>query len=214
MADPEAIIVVGSRWHDPWEGGRILMDLLGQEGISAVRTDQGSILGPRRLARTSLVLFYCEGRWDPQEPASRRLTSEQEAELVRFVNDGGGFVGVHGATVFRDEYESYPAMIGGVFLGHPAMCEFTVTIHDREHPVTQGVSDYMVFDEPYLVDRHPGSDLLLSGDWDGQAHPLGWAKDYGQGRVCYLANGHDQRSLETPACQQLFRNAARWCARL
>jgi len=214
MAEPKAVIVVGSRWHNPWEGGEILTNLLGDAGISVIRTDQGSILGPARLAETSLVVFYCEGRWDSQEPASRRLTPEQEAELVGFVKNGGGFLGLHGAAVFTDEYELYLEMIGGRFVGHPTMCEFTVKIHNREHPVTQDVSDYSVMDEPYIVDRHPGSELLLTGDWDGEIHPLGWAKTYGEGRVCYLANGHDRRSLDTPECQQLFRNAARWCAKI
>lgn len=214
MHDLKAVIVVGSRWHNPWEGGEILMSLLGEVGISAIRTDQGSILNPARLAETSLVVFYCEGRWDAQEPASRRMTPEQEAELIKFVKNGGGFVGVHGATVFKEEFELYCEMIGGRFVGHPKMCKFTVKIHNHEHPVTEGVGEYSVFDEPYIVEHYPGSDLLMTGDWDGEIHPLGWAKDHGDGRVCYLANGHDKRSLENPACKQLFRNAARWCARI
>ena len=214
MSESKAIILVGSRWHNPWEGGEILMNLLAEEGISAIRTDQGSVLDPARLAETSLVVFYCEGRWDANEPASRRLTPQQEAELVNYVKRGGGFVGVHGAAVFRHDYELYPELLGGMFIKHPKMCEFTVKVENRSHPITQGVSDYSILDEPYIVDWYPGSELLLSGDWDGEKHPLGWAKEYGKGRVCYLANGHDRRSLETPEFQRLFRNAARWCARL
>jgi len=214
MAKTRAIVLVGSRWHAPWEGGQTLIRLLDEEGIEAIVTDQGSILHPDALADVALLVFYCEGRWDPAEPLSRRLTPEQEAELDRFVTNGGGLVGVHGATVFREEYDLYPKVIGGRFVEHAHMCEFTVKILDPAHPVCRGVSDYTVFDEPYVVDRYAGSDLLLAGEWDGQTHPLGWAKTHGRGRVCYLANGHDKRSLEAPPCTHLFRNAARWCAGL
>jgi len=207
----QAIILVGSRWHIPWEGGEILNTLLGEEDISAVRTDQGSILEPTRLAETDLVVFYCEGRWNGQDVASRRLTPEQEAELVGFVEKGGSFLGVHGATVFQEEYTLYPEMIGGRFVTHDKFAEFPVRIENREHPVTQGVADYSVKDEPYVVDRYPGSDVLLVGEWDGEDHPLGWVKPHGKGRVCYLANGHDKQSLELPEVQRLIRNAARWC---
>jgi len=208
----KAIIVVGSRWHIPWEGGEVLADLLDAEGMSTVRTDQGSILTMERLRETDLVVFYCEGRWDSQDPASRRLTPNQEAALVVYVEQGGSFLGVHGATVFREEYSLYPDMLGGRFVSHAAYSEFPVRIRDTAHAVTQGVGDYSVMDEPYVVERYPGSDVLLTGAWDGDAHPLGWVKHHGKGRVCYLANGHDRASLDHPEVQRLLRNAARWCA--
>ncbi|NOZ21218.1 MAG: ThuA domain-containing protein [Planctomycetes bacterium] len=207
----QAIILVGSRWHIPWEGGEILSNLLAEEGISSTRTDQGSILEPERLAETDLVVFYCEGRWVGDDPASRRLTPAQEADLVAYVEKGGGFLGVHGATVFREEYALYPEMIGGRFVTHAKFTEFPVRIVDREHPVTQGVEDYTVMDEPYIVDRTTDSDVLLAGVWDGEDHPFGWVKTHGKGRVCYLANGHDRRSLDHPSVQRLLRSAARWC---
>jgi len=213
MAQCNAIILVGSRYHEPWFGGELLMRLLAEEDIAAIRTDQGSILTSERLTDTDLVVFYCEGRWDAQEPASRRLTVEQEAELVQYVEGGGGFLGVHGATVFTEDYQQYRQMIGGHFNRHGPMREFTVTVDASAHPVTEGIGDYSVFDEPYEVERYPGSELLLSGHWDGRTWPLGWAKVHGEGRVCYLANGHDARSLETAEVQQLLRNAARWCKR-
>jgi type 1 glutamine amidotransferase len=211
MKDSHAIILVGSRYHIPWEGGELLAKRLEEVGIDSIRTDQGSVLEPGRLAGTDLVVFYCEGRWQSEEPASRRLTPAQEANLADFVRNGGGFLGVHGATVFRDEYRVYPELIGGRFKHHAAYTEFVVHVHDHEHPVTSGVTDFSVKDEPYLVDRYPGSDVLLTGEWDEAVHPLGWAKTYGDGRVCYLANGHDQNSLDAPMVRRLIRNAARWC---
>ena len=209
-----AIILVGSRWHIPWEGGEILATLLAEEGITAIRTDQGSILEPTRLHDTDLVVFYCEGRWDPDEVASRRLTPAQEAALAESVSNGVGFLGVHGATVFREEYDLYPEMIGGRFVSHARFGEFMVRVQNPDHDVTRGVSDYSVSDEPYVVDRYPGSELLLAGEWHDELHPFGWVRHHGEGRVCYLANGHDRQSLDKPEVQQLIRNAARWCARL
>lgn len=211
MASEHAIILVGSRHHNPWEGGELIAERLREAGFDSIRTDQGSILEPDRLADTRLVVFYCEGRWQADEPASRRLTPAQEAHLADFVRRGGGFLGLHGATVFGDEYPVYLEMIGGRFRHHAAYTELVVQVHDHEHPVTEGVADFSVRDEPYVVDRYPGSEVLLTGDWDDTSHPLGWARTYGQGRVCYLANGHDRNALDAPEVRKLIRNAARWC---
>jgi len=211
MPDPKALILVGSRYHTPAQNGDFLAKLFAEAGIASVVTDQGAALRRDVLKDMSLVVFYCEGIWQKDHPETRRLWPEQEKELLDFVKAGGGFLGIHGAVCFDEMNQPYLDMIGGRFVSHPARCEFTVKVEDSHHPVTQGVEDYTIYDEPYVVDRYPGSHVLLTGDWDGEVHPLGWVKTYGEARVCYLANGHEMRSLETPAYQRLCKNAARWC---
>ena len=38
---------------------------------------------------------------------------------------------------------------------------------------------------------------------NGKPQPLGYTKSEGKGRVAYLANGHDPRSLTHPTVKQL-----------
>jgi predicted dehydrogenase len=51
---------------------------------------------------------------------------------------------------------------------------------------------------------------FLTAWWDGKPHPMGYTKSEGKGRVAYLANGHDPRSLAHPTVGQLVIRAIRW----
>src|SRR5919106_2932169 len=44
----------------------------------------------------------------------------------------------------------------------------------------------------------------------GGTFPLGWTWAYGDGKVCVLLLGHDGRSFQTPAFQQLVLNGVDW----
>jgi type 1 glutamine amidotransferase len=44
----------------------------------------------------------------------------------------------------------------------------------------------------------------------GGTFPLGWTRKYGEGKVFVLLLGHDARSFQTPAFQQLVLNGVDW----
>ena len=44
----------------------------------------------------------------------------------------------------------------------------------------------------------------------GGTFPLGWTRKYGEGNVFVLLLGHDARSFQTPAFQQLVLNGVDW----
>ena len=208
----DAIVIVGSKWHDPEFGGQFLCQQIAETGLSAAATQDRDAVLADRIRGKKLAVFYCEGHGEPE--GRGWMTDDHERAVVEFVREGGGFIGVHGATVWFKDNPHYTEMIGGTFQGHGKFAEFPVKVVNRQHPITAGVEDYTVEDEPYVVE--PGEnigDLLLTGEFDGKSNPLGWAKEFGKGRVVYLANGHDRRSLDMPAFKRLFANAVRWVCR-
>jgi type 1 glutamine amidotransferase len=44
----------------------------------------------------------------------------------------------------------------------------------------------------------------------GGTFPLGWTRKYGEGKVFALLLGHDARSFQTPAFQQIVLNGVDW----
>lgn len=152
-------------------------------------------------------------------------TDAQIAALNDFVSDGGGYLGIHCATVLdsmgsddpdtisekRDEpHPVLRSLIGGHFIGHPEQSEFAVRI-EQDHPVTAGVEDFTVFDEPYRVDVSDDITVLARMDHpDLDAYPIVWVREHGEGRVCYISIGHTEEVLETTETRQLIRNALAW----
>jgi hypothetical protein len=95
-------------------------------------------------------------------------------------------------------------------------------VTNSSHPVTKGITDFVVTDEQHYMkyEKDPKHLLLESENTDGLTYKdlgtkaaAGWAYDYGKGRVCYLAPGHMLTVLWNPMFIKLQQNAVRWLLR-
>ncbi len=142
------------------------------------------------------------------------LTKEQEDGLCGFVENGGGFVGIHSASDSFKNSDRYWEMTGGHFSGHRSG-RYTVYIYDHEHPITKGLSDFEVEDETYRHNFHRNAQMrsltrMSRGD---ERQSMAWVSDYGKGRVFYTGNGHDMKVWSNPAFQRLVVRAMYWAAK-
>jgi hypothetical protein len=113
-------------------------------------------------------------------------------------------------------------VLKAAYTGHPPIRTFKVKVTNPDHPITQGVNDFIVTDEQHYMDydgdraniflETVNEDGLTFRDY-GATAPGGWAHDYGQGRVCYLSPGHLLYVLWNPEYIKLQQNAVRWLLR-
>ena len=152
--------------------------------------------------------------------AEVRLSPEAEQALQKFLEDGGGIVGIHGASLtFRDSKVWFD-LLGARFTGHiPGTHKLNILITDSKHPITAGLSDFTIVDEEYKhsfanVDRHvlarfrerpPQSDQKANMD-------IVWTREIGKGRVFYCALGHDKDAWTNPAWQKFIVQGILWVA--
>ena len=136
------------------------------------------------------------------------LTPEQEDGLFDYVAGGKGLAGVHGTAWWVGARAV--DLLGGHANWHPPGLTFTVNIEDRDHPVTQGISDFEVEDEIYMSAWDPSIRILATAEWSGKPHPMAWVKPYKEGRVFYTALGHTAGTFERPAMQSLMTQGVRW----
>ncbi|WP_129115323.1 ThuA domain-containing protein [Halegenticoccus tardaugens] len=152
------------------------------------------------------------------------LKPAQQESLLEFVKHGGGYLGIHcaaditstsdgdGGIKKRDEpIPEFRDLLGGHFLDHPEQSPFRVLIVD-DHPITDGVDDIEVFDEPYCVDYDESSIHILArmDHPDLDAYPVVWIRSYGEGSVCYASLGHTQEAFEHEHYRRLLQNAVQW----
>jgi type 1 glutamine amidotransferase len=79
------------------------------------------------------------------------MTEAQKAALVDFVRQGGGFVGVHNASLTFYDYPAFGEMLGGYFRSAIAQRRlFVLRVEDREHPATRMLGpSWPIVDEFY-----------------------------------------------------------------
>ena len=201
-------------------------------GGSSVHTESGGVFNAADLARFDGVVWL--------NTSGDLLTAEQREQFQAWLEQGGGFVGVHGAGGDTSyEWDWIPnTLLGAQFIGHPMGPQFqtaTVVVEDRAHPATRALpARWEREDEWYSFAASPRSQpgfrvlasldessyqprfrmLWIDRDLSMGDHPVIWSHCVGRGRAFYSALGHAAAAYQEPAMQQLLSGAVVWAAGL
>ena len=199
----KTLVFAGGKIHDYQAVGTAACETLEAAGgfdLTYVEEDLDVLtrLDPYEL----LVFHYTIGE----------ITDAQKDGLLNWVASGKGYAGIHSAAdSFRDSPD-YRSFVGGHFITHPKYRDYQVSIVDNAHPITEGIDEFFVKDEQYILDYDPRVMVLASALWKGAAMPVVWTKPWGRGRVFYLALGHDAPACQHEMFQTLLVRGARWAA--
>jgi type 1 glutamine amidotransferase len=136
----------------------------------------------------------------PPEQAESWITEEQGQAVKDFVSAGQGFYSLHNNALVSRSSKNYRDVQGGVALGHPPVRPFKVRIANTQHPITQGVEDFMVTDEQYyaIYDKDPKNILLHGENLDGFTFETGSRPAAGRGRGAAAPENQDLSAAEAP----------------
>jgi len=199
----KTLVFAGGSIHD-WEGcGAAIMDALSpvnELDLTYVKDDLNVLVAPGLDDYDLLVFYYTVGE----------ITDAQKNGLLNWVASGKGFVGVHSAADSFRGCPEYRAMVGGYFVTHPHYRRYRVSIKDDQHPITQGLVEFMATDEQYITNWDPRNHVLASALHKGEAMPVAWVKPWGDGRVFYLALGHNPDSCRDENFRLLLQRGCVW----
>jgi len=135
------------------------------------------------------------------------LSGNEEIAVERYMQSGGGFVGIHAASDAEYDWTWYGQMIGAYFESHPAQQEANIIVKDNTHPATKGLpATWKRFDEWYNF-KKISKDLKVlltideksyTGGKNGEFHPMSWYHEFDGGRVFYTELGHTDESYADP----------------
>ena len=203
---PRAFLLLGQgegrEYHNTPDHWALLASLLRAADLGArAISDDLADLNARHLARFDVILNFS---------SDREASEEQIGALLDAVEGGVGYLGLHGATATFRSSGAYGRLIGSRFLRHPPIRRFTVETLAPDHPVTTGIAPFEIEDELYELGDQAGDIAVLA---QAEGHPMVYVRQHGRGRVCYIAPGHDRRTLACPEYAQLVHQAIAWTAR-
>ena len=201
---PRVMLLTGGKIHDYHAGTPLVKETLASRFDVVETTETGDLA---RLAEGGFaaVVIHTERR-------EGELTDDLAQTLLRYVQNGGGLVGVHGATVTFTDNPMYMKLIGGHFIGHSPVMDFTVRITDPDHPAVARCNDFRITDELYFLEDRAEYQPFAVAHFQGTDHVMGYQRSVGDGRVLYLANGHDPRSLGNRYFQRMLERSVRIAA--
>ena len=206
MSDSKILIVAQNDQHHPLETlGGMMLDWLEDEGFSRVTLTKDRSAMTADLDKYDLLIFCVQ---------PNKLSPAEEDAIVSFVDGGKKLMAIHAATVVDPENVKYIEMIGGRFVHHSPHHEFTVKVADPGHPILEGLVDFKIMDELYVLDRTPSAaSVLLTAFWEDDAQPMLYLRAHGQGKVLYNALGHGLAAYENPNLKKLVLQGAKWLLR-
>ena len=183
--------------------GRAAIRKLGQEnGFSVDTTEDAGAFTSKNLARYRAVVFL--------NTTGDVLDAAQQDDFERYIQAGGGYVGIHSATDTEYDWPWYGRLAGAYFNGHPNnpnVRKATFRVLDKSHPSTQGFPDRWDREDEFynfksidptihvLVDIDEKS---YEGGTNGDHHPMSWYHDFDGGRAWYTNMGHTEATFSEP----------------
>lgn len=185
--------------HDSIPAGITAIQNLGQQNNFAVdATEDDTQFTDTNLARYAAVIFLST-TGDPV------VTQAEKDSFQRYIQRGGGFVGIHAASDSGYSWAWYGQLVGAYFKQHPAQQNALVKVEDPNHPSTQGLPAQITrFDEWYDFQANPRPNVHVlttvdessySGGTMGADHPTTWCRAFDGGRAWYTALGHTIESF-------------------
>ena len=179
--------------HTSIPAGVAAIQKLGAEnGFDVDTTKNADIFNDDSLKNYATVIFM--------STTGDVLNNKQEIAFERYIQAGGGYVGVHAATDTEYDWGWYGRLVGAYFSSHPKPQSAKFIIKDKDFPATSFFKDsiWQHTDELYNFKKiNPDINVLITidestyeGGTNGAFHPMSWYHDYDGGRSFYTELGH------------------------
>ncbi|MDQ3995852.1 MAG: ThuA domain-containing protein, partial [Gemmatimonadota bacterium] len=195
---PEPRVLVFSKTagyrHSSIEAGIAAVRRLGQDhGFSVDATEDAGAFTDRNLKRFRAVVFL--------STTGDVLNPRQQDAFERYIQAGGGWVGIHSATDTEYDWPWYGRLAGAYFESHPNnpnVRRGTFRVLDKTHPSTEGLPDRWEREDEFYNFKSISRDIRVLVDIDeksyqggtnGDRHPMSWYHAYDGGRAFYTNMG-------------------------
>lgn len=177
-------------------GNEALIRLGAENGFDVDTTTNGDRFHEDTLRNYSAVIFL--------STTGDVLNHYQEVAFERYIQAGGGFVGIHAASDTEYDWGWYGRLVGGYFKSHPKPQNARFVVTDANHPATKELpGEFFYHDELYNFKKLSDDTHVLmtvdessyEGGENGEHHPMAWYHDYDGGRSFYTGLGHSAEAF-------------------
>ncbi len=183
-----------------------------ENGFKVDVTDDPTVYNDENLKQYTMLLFTSTNN-DVFDTDAQRLA------FRRYIEAGGGFVGVHSVTGTERNWTWFKQMIGGTFSWHAKNQKFNVKVIDPSHPTVKDLP--LVFerefgDECYFTkELYPGIKVTMAHDLSSlderdrdkiaqfsapfkDLYPAVWYQKFDGGNIWITTLGHNKEYYQQP----------------
>lgn len=188
-----------------------MIQKLGKEhGFDVTTTDDPAVFTEENLKQYSFLLF----------PSTNNDVFDNDAQRLafrRYIQAGGGLVGIHSVLGTERNWEWFKQLIGGRFIWHPKFQRFQIKVIDSTHPTVKNMPVvWEKKDECYFMKEvYPGIKVTMAHDLEtlnqeekekieasaasyARFYPAVWHQSFDGGHVWVTALGHHKSDYDDP----------------
>jgi type 1 glutamine amidotransferase len=207
--------------HDNIATSVAALQKLGQEnGFAVDASDDSAVMTEENLKQYDALIFSNSNNEVFDNDA-------QKLAFQRYIQAGGGFVGIHIASGTERKWDWFAQMVGGRFLRHPKLQAFDIKVMDADHPATEFLPPVWKWEDECYFQTHLNPDIhvLLAADLNtvednkmaeypgntfGHYFPLSWYHEFDGGYQWYTALGHKSEYYSNPDFLQHLLGGISW----
>lgn len=209
--------------HDSQKDGIRMIEALGEDNAwEVVTSNDPTVFSLDKLLSFDVVIF--NNNCGNKGPI---MNEAQHQAMQQYIQNGGGFVGIHCAgAIWKEEgafQQWYEGLIGTRLINHPKVQEAKLIVEDRLHCCTAHLpEEWIIKDEWHRFSINPRENVhvLISLDEDsyqgeqkmGGDHPFTWVQHYEGGRSFFTSLGHTKEIYANANYQKLVEQGILWAA--
>lgn len=185
--------------HSSIPVGQLAIIKLGaRHGFDVDTTENAALFNEDSLNKYAAVVFL-----NTTDSKDSLLDYYQKNAFERYIQAGGGFVGVHAATDAEYHWGFYTRLVGAHFLSHPEQQEAVLNIVDSTHISTKHLPGQWKRKDEWYNFKQLNKDVHVlikidehsyKGGVNGEDHPMAWYHEFEGGRAFYTELGHTEES--------------------
>jgi glucose/arabinose dehydrogenase/cytochrome c551/c552/type 1 glutamine amidotransferase len=190
--------------HESIADGNIAIQQLGSKNNFDVDTTTNAAMFEEDSLKKYAAIVFLSTTGDV-------LDYKQEAAFERFIQAGGGYMGIHAAADCEYDWGWYGRLAGAYFLDHPGINdsfpniqEGVLNVVDTNTLATKGLPLSWKRTDEFYSFKKISKDIKVimtideksyHGGKNGDNHPMAWYHEYDGGRAFYTELGHTKESF-------------------
>lgn len=183
-------------------GQKALIEMGREHGFEVDTTENSASFTEENLSNYRAVVFL--------NTTGDVLNAEQQNAFERYIQAGGGYLGIHAAADTEYDWPWYNRLVGAWFDNHPMpenVQRGTFKVEDATHPSTSFLPSLWDREDEFYSFKDISSDIHVllsidektySGGTNGDFHPMAWFQEFEGGRSFYTAGGHTDETFSEP----------------
>ena len=199
------------------EGNQFYLDLGKKEGFAVDTTTNPAKFNEENLKKYNAVVWLST-TGDVLNPA-------QQADFERYIQAGGGYVGIHAASDTEYNWAWYNDLMGGYFASHPGgkvsnVQKGKMITLDKTFPASAHFPETFEKTDEFYDFKSLKKDILkfiVRVDENsyqmgkmGDFHPMAWYHEFDGGKAFYSNYGHTPETFTEPLITEHFWQGLKW----